>query len=98
MLIEYLTTFGKWNWLLLAAVFFVVELLAPGAFMMWLGLSGLLVGILSFVAGWPWQYQLIAFAVLALASIPLWRRVGHRLERPGTPPVLKRRADGFLAR
>ena len=30
-----------------AAVFFVLELVAPGAFMLWLGLSALLVGIIS---------------------------------------------------
>ena len=80
MLIDYLATFGKWNWLILAAIFFVVELVAPGAFMMWLGLSALLVGIISFFVDWPWQYQLIAFAVFALASIPLWRRFAYRVE------------------
>src|SRR2546423_15288192 len=98
MLIEYLTTFGKWNWLILAAVFFVVELLAPGAFMMWLGLSALLVGVISFFVDWPWQYQFVALAVVALASIPLWRRFAHRVERPGGPPFLHRRAGGFLRR
>src|SRR4051795_2957938 len=98
MLIEYLTTLGKWNWLILSAAFFVLELLAPGAFMLWLGLSALLVGIISFFADWPWQYQLIAFAVFALASIPLWRRFAHRVERPGDQPFLNRRADAFVGR
>ena len=58
-----------------AAVFFVLELIAPGAFMLWLGLSAMLVGIISFFVAWPWQFQLVAFAVFALASIPLWRRI-----------------------
>ena len=98
MLIDYLVTFGKWNWLILAAVFFVVELVAPGAFMMWLGLSALLVGIISFFADWQWQYQLIAFAVFALASIPLWRRFAHRVEKPADQPFLNRRADAFVGR
>ena len=98
MLMEYLTTLGKWSWLILSAVFFVIELLAPGAFMMWLGLSALLVGIISFFTDWPWQYQLIAFAVFALASIPLWRRFAHRVETPGDQPFLNRRADAFVGR
>ena len=42
MLMEHLVAWGKWNWLILAAIFFVLELLAPGAFMLWLGLSALL--------------------------------------------------------
>jgi len=98
MLIDYLVMFGKWGWLILAAVFFVVELVAPGAFMMWLGLSALLVGIISFFADWQWQYQLIAFAVFALASIPLWRRFAHRVEKPADQPFLNRRADAFVGR
>src|SRR6266516_3623177 len=80
MIIEYLVSFGAWNWLIAAAAFFIIELLAPGAFMLWLGLSALLVGIISRFVIWPWQYQLVAFAVFALASIPLWRQFA--LEKP----------------
>src|SRR5437764_11729424 len=98
MLIEYLTTLGKWSWLILSAAFFVIELLAPGAFMMWLGLSALLVGLISVFTDWPWQYQLIAFAVFALASIPLWRRFAHRVESAGDQPFLNRPADAFVGR
>ena len=98
MLIDYLIAFGKWNWLILAAIFFVIELLAPGAFMMWLGLSSLAVGIISFFVDWSWQYQLIAFAIFALASIPLWRRFAHRVEGQVDQPFLNRRADAFVGR
>jgi len=98
MLIDYLVALGNWDWLILAVIFFVLELLAPGTFMMWLGISALLVGIISFVVDWPWQYQLIAFAVFALASIPLWRRFARRVEKPGDQPFLNRRADAFVGR
>src|SRR6185369_9165955 len=98
MLIDYLVAWGKWSWLILAAIFFVLELLAPGAFMMWLGLSALIVGLVSFFVAWPWQFQLIAFAVFALASIPLWRRFAHQVERPVDQPFLNRRADAFVGR
>src|SRR2546430_14853652 len=98
MFMEHLVAWGKWNWLILAAIFFVLELLAPGAFMLWLGLSALLVGIISFLVDWPWQYQLVAFAVFALISLPLWRRFAHRVEKPGDQPFLNRRADAFVGR
>ena len=98
MLIDYFVTLGKWNWLIIAALFFVLELLAPGTFMLWLGLSALLVGIISFFVGWSWQIQFVAFAVFALASIPLWRRVARRVEQPDDQPYLNRRADAFVGR
>ena len=98
MLMEYLTILGKWTWLILAGVFFVVELVAPGAFMLWLGLSALLVGIILFFVALPWQYQFVAFAIFALASIPLWRRFAHRVEKMGDQPFLNRRTDAFVGR
>src|SRR6266850_5160031 len=98
MLMDYLATWGKWNWLILAGIFFVIELVAPGAFMLWLGLSALLVGIISLFLEWPWQYQLVAFAAFAVASIPLWRSIARGVEKPGDQPFLNRRADAFVGR
>jgi membrane protein implicated in regulation of membrane protease activity len=98
MLMDFLVTWGKWTWLILAGIFFVIELVVPGAFMLWLGLSALLVGIISLLVVWPWQWQLVAFAVFALASIPLWRRFAHRVEKEGDQPFLNRRPDAFIGR
>jgi membrane protein implicated in regulation of membrane protease activity len=98
MIMDYLVSFGAWNWLIAAGVFFVMELLLPGTFMLWLGLSALLVGIISQFVVWPWQYQLVAFAVLALASLPLWRFFARGVEKAGDQPFLNRRADAFIGR
>jgi membrane protein implicated in regulation of membrane protease activity len=98
MIIEYLVSLGDWNWFIAAGVFFVIELVAPGAFMLWLGFAALLVGIISKFVVWPWQYQLIAFAVFSLASIPLWRRFAGGAEPPGDQPFLNRRAEAFIGR
>jgi len=93
-----LVSLGPWAWIIAGAILFALELAVPGAFMMWLGLSALLVGVISFFAAWTWQYQLIAFAVFALASIPLWRRFAHRVEGSVDQPFLNRRADAFVGR
>jgi membrane protein implicated in regulation of membrane protease activity len=98
MLIEHLAALGKWNWLILAAIFFVLELIAPGAFMLWLGISATLVGVILFFVVWSWQAQLVAFAVFALISIPLWRRMAHRVEKPVDQPFLNRRPEAFIGR
>ena len=104
-MMEFLASLTMWHWLVAAAILFVLELLAPGTFMLWLGLSAMIVGVISLVLSgigrldlWPWQYQLIAFAVLSLAWLPLWRRVARRVEKPGDQPFLNRRADAFVGR
>ena len=56
-MMELLMSLTIWHWLIAAAVFFVLELIAPGAFMLWLGISATLVGLTSYVVPWPWQYQ-----------------------------------------
>jgi len=97
-MLYFLDSLTMWHWLIAAAIFFVLELIAPGAFMMWLGLASLLVGVISFFVAWPWQYQLVAFAAFAILAIPLWRRAAHRVEKPTDQPFLNRRADAFVGR
>src|SRR5215470_7252907 len=97
-MLDLLHSLTMWHWLIAAVIFFVLELVAPGAFMIWLGLSSLLVGVISFFVVWPWQYQLVVFAAFAILSIPLWRRAAHRVEGPTDQPFLNRRADAFVGR
>src|SRR5262245_8478296 len=68
---------GHWNWFIAAAVLFLIEILAPGTFMMWLGLAALLVGGISLAIDWGWQAQIIACAVFSIASIPACRRLSR---------------------
>jgi membrane protein implicated in regulation of membrane protease activity len=89
---------GFWDWFILAAVLLLLEVMAPGTFMLWLGLSAFLVGLISFAIDWTWQYQCVAFAVFAIAAIPLWRRIGARAKAPTDQPFLNRRADAFIGR
>jgi inner membrane protein len=89
---------GYWDWFILAVVLLVLEILAPGTFMLWLGLSAFLVGVISLFVDWSWQLQLVAFAAFALAAIPLWRRLGTRPTTLTDQPFLNRRADAFIGR
>jgi hypothetical protein len=91
-------TLGYWDWFIAAAVLLLLEVMAPGTFMLWLGLSALLVGLISLGIDWSWQYQFLAFAAFAIAAIPLWRLVGARARTPTDQPFLNRRADAFIGR
>jgi inner membrane protein len=97
-MIDIIIGLGVWNWLILAAAFLALELIAPGAFMLWLSLAALAVGLISFAVDWSWQAQLVAFAVLSLALIPVWRRYAPRVERPSEAPLLNRRPESYIGR
>ena len=96
-MMPFIVTLGPWKWIILGAILLALELAAPGAFMMWLGLSAILVGVLSFIwADLTWQWQGVAFAVFAVASIPLWRRFAHKVEPAEERPFLNRRSEALV--
>src|SRR5581483_2023517 len=89
---------GSWNWFIAAAVLLLLEVMAPGCFMLWLGISAILVGAISTAVDWSWQSQAIAFAIFALALIPAWRHFARKVEKPVDRPFLNRRAEGYVGR
>lgn len=95
---ELLSKLGTWNWLILGIVLMGIETFAPGVFMLWLGLAALIVGVLSFGIAWSWQAQILVFAVLSIAMVPLWRNFSRRNARPTDKPFLNKRAEGLIGR
>ncbi len=89
---------GIWDWFIAGGLLLILEVLAPGVFMLWLGLAALLVGAISLFVDWPWQAQFVAFAAFAVAAIPLWRRLALRVEGATDQPFLNRRAEAFVGR
>ena len=87
---------GYWDWFIACVVLLVLEMIAPGTFMLWLGVAAFLVGVISLFVDWSWQLQFIAFAAFALAAIPLWRRLSARAAAPTDQPFLNRRAEALI--
>jgi hypothetical protein len=97
-LITNFVALGPWAWIVGGVIFLALELAVPGAFMMWLGIAALLVGAISLVVVWSWQWQCVAFAVFALASVPLWRRFARKVEPQNESPLLNRRTEALVGR
>lgn len=91
-------TLGTWNWLIVGLLLIGVEVLAPGVFMLWLGLAALLVGLLSFAVDLHWQVQILLFAVFAAAAVPVWRRLARRSTAVTSNPFLNKRTDALVGR
>src|SRR5688500_14597837 len=89
---ELIVSLGAWNWLILAALLFALEVTAPGIFLMWFGLAAAVVGALAFAFDLSWQWQLIWFCLLSLAAVlTVWRILRkHPLE--SDRPLLNERA------
>jgi inner membrane protein len=100
-MIALIASLGAWSWIILGGILLAIEVMAPGTFILWLGVSAILVGVISFVIEWSWQTQGVAFAVLAVISVVLWWRLGRRGKQDADgddQAFLNRRAHGFVGR
>jgi membrane protein implicated in regulation of membrane protease activity len=100
-MIDVIRSLGAWSWIILGGILLAVELIAPGTFILWLGVAAILVGLISFVIDWNWQEQGVGFVILAVASLVMWWRLirpAKREEDASDQPFLNRRAQGFVGR
>ena len=90
----------RWDvfgWAAFALLLFAAETLAPGAFMLWLGLAAAAVflGVLL-VPGIPLLAQVAAFIALGFISIQVYRRWFRGRERASDHPALNRRPAALV--
>ena len=101
MIYSLVTELGPWSWWIVGLVFLGLEILVPGVFLLWVGLAAIVVGALSFLFwgadAWSWQIQLLVFAVLAIASALIGRRISGA-NSESDQPMLNRRVEGLVGR
>jgi len=88
---ETIVALGAWNWMILAAVLFVLELTAPGIFLMWFGVAAVATALLVFRYDIAWQWQLIWFCGLSLASVLLAAKYLRKHPLESERPLLNER-------
>ena len=81
-------------WLAGGVLLLVIEVLAPGVFMMWLGLAALGVGVVVWLAEPAFAWQVVLFAVLAAIAIG----IGLRLRRAARRSGLNTAESGLVGR
>lgn len=88
-----------WHWLAFGGLIGVLEILAPGFVLIWLGLAAILVGLL--VLAWPemiFAYQLLAYAGFSVLSVFIWFYWLKRGPVESDKPALNRRAEQLIGR
>lgn len=89
---ETIVALGAWNWMILAAVLFGLELTAPGIFLMWFGVAAAATALIVFRYDVAWQWQLIWFCGLSLASVLLAAKYLRKHPLESDRPLLNERA------
>ena len=72
----FMSSLGFWSWLVVALVLMALETIVPGVHFLWFGLAAFIVGLLVAVAGalgagetFPFDAQLVVFALIAVATV-----------------------------
>ena len=86
-------------WAALGLLLIAAETLAPGAFLLWMGLAAAAVflGVLL-VPGIPVLAQAAAFVVLSFVTIQVYRKWFRKAARQSDQPLLNRRAAQAIGR
>jgi membrane protein implicated in regulation of membrane protease activity len=93
---ETIAELGAWSWMIAAAILFVLELMAPGIFFMWFGVAALVTGLIVFRYDISWQWQLLWFCGLSLASVLLANRYLRQHPLESERPLLNERAARLI--
>ena len=91
-MLDWFASFGGWAWIALGLVLIGGETLAPGVFLLWLGLAALLTGM-------AWQGAWLVFAAFAVASVLVGRVATRRkAEEPDAAHGLNDRGRQLIGR
>jgi inner membrane protein len=93
----------RWDvfvWAVFALVLFALEVMAPGAFMLWLAFAASAVLVVVWaVPGLSFLLQAVLFVVLGFVSILIYRKwFRGNDDAPTDQPALNRRTDHLLGR
>jgi membrane protein implicated in regulation of membrane protease activity len=94
-----MTTFVFWYWWVAAAVLLVVEMLSPGFFFMWMGISAVITGLLFLLLPFMGiEVQLLIFAVLSVVSVLWWKKYMNQHPTETDHPYLNQRGAQYIGK
>ena len=85
-----------WVWFAAAAVLAIMDIIAPGIFMIWLALAAAATGVVTLALGFGWELQLAAFAVLSVVAVFAGRNFLRRNPVETTDSGLNRRGERLV--
>ncbi|WP_375452556.1 NfeD family protein [uncultured Devosia sp.] len=95
-LIDFIGGYGAWSWMVAGIILLALELVAPGGFLLWMGVAGVVTGLMVLFQPIAWPLQWLIFGLLSLLSIFAWLRWQRGRVVQSDRPYLNRRADRFI--
>lgn len=96
---SFFTELHYWHWWIAGVGLVALEILVPGTFFLWLGVSAGATGLLLLaLPHLEWQHQMLVFSVLAVGSIYLGRKLWRPERRETDQPTLNRRGEQYVGR
>jgi len=96
------TELGPWNWMVLGLVLLIFEILAPGVFLLWIGIAALVVGAITLTlwntAFWVWQAQVVVFLILSLITAYYGKKIMDGRREVTDLPLLNQRGAQMVGR
>ena len=91
---------NNYGWWLLALVLIAAEMLAPGYFLLWIGIAAGVMGLVTLVMpGLPALAQAVLFGVLAIAAcLVYWKYIRPVAEQRNDQPLLNKRGAQLIGR
>jgi membrane protein implicated in regulation of membrane protease activity len=88
----------NYGWWLLALVLIGAEMIAPGYFMLWIGIAAGIMGVVMLIVPTlPAIAQALVFAILAIATCTIyWRLIRPLAEHRNDQPLLNRRGEKLV--
>lgn len=88
-----------WYWWVAATALVVLEILVPGTFFLWMGVSAAVVGVIVWVMPtMEWEWQFLLFGILSVISIALWRLYQRRHPTVTEDPNVNKRTQRYIGR
>lgn len=96
---EWINDIIYWHWLILAVALIILEILMPGAYFLWMGISAAAVGGAIFIfPEMPLLTQILIFAVLSMITVIIYKTYKKKNPVVTDEPALNRRGEQYLGR
>lgn len=96
---EWINDIVYWHWLIIAVALIILEILIPGAYFLWMGISAAVVAGAMFVfPQMPILVQILIYAVLSVITVVMYKSYRKKNPLVTDEPALNRRGEQYIDR